>query len=149
MWIQGNDYETMYSRFCGANGIVFYGDVIQILMNRRKDITYEKFHTLIDYAFRVPFRENYDEFVNCVRHIRGESGYWRSIPNLKVPYSFDIKHVRDELGLSSPKSLSELTAFLWVHPNYPFQSDVIPKRLHHYVFGEGTLKDGRTIIYDF
>ena len=149
MWIRGNDYATMYSQFCSTNSFIFYGDVIQVLMKRRTELTYKQFHNLIDYAFRVPFRENYGEFVNCVKHIRGETFFSMSPPKLRTPYIFDITHVRSDLGLLPPKPLNELTTALWEHPNYPCQSDVVPKLLQHYVFGKGDLKRGRVMFYDF
>jgi len=149
MWIRGRDYATMHSRFSVSNGIVFYGDVIQDLMKRRNEITYNQFHNLIDYAFRISFRENYGEFVNCIKYIRGETYFGVSPPKLDIPYSFDIAHVRSTIGLQQPKPLRELTSALWVHPNYPYQSDVVPNLLQHYVFGKGELNRGRRIVYDF
>ena len=149
MWIRGNDYASMYSRYCGVNGFLFYGDVIQLLMKRRRELTYEQFHSLIDYAFRVPFRDDYGEFVNCIKHIRGETLFRLSPPKLHTPYVFDITHIRSELGLLPPKPLGELTSAIWAHPNYPFQSDVVPKLLQHYVFGKGSLERGRHVFYDF
>lgn len=149
MWIRGNDYATMHSRFSGVNGYIFYDDVVHLLMKRRSELTYIQFHNLIDYAFRVPFRENYGEFVNCIKYIRGETFFNLPPPKLDIPYSFDIGHVRSVLGLLPPKSLNELTTALWEHPNYPFQSDVVPKLLQHYVFGKGDIKRGRKAFYEF
>ena len=149
MWIQGYDYADMHRRFTSTNGYVFYCDVVNTLMKRRRELTYKQFHSLIDYAFRVPFRDNYGEFVNCIKHIRGETLFGLPPPNLKTEYTFNIPEIRAAMGLTPPNPLRNLTSVLWVHQDYPFQSDVVPKLLYHYVFGKGDLKRGRLVFYEF
>ena len=149
MWIQGNDYAEMYRRFTNANGYVFYCDVVQTLMKCRREITYEQFHNLIDYAFRVPFKDDYGEFIHCIKYICGKTVYSIPSPQLRTPYIFDLPKIRTSLGLDPPRPIRDLTSALWIHPNYPSQSDMVPKLLQHYVFGKGDLKRGRSMFYDF
>ena len=104
--------NELYAKYQKDQTIVFYIDAIEELMRRKKDMTYDRFCSFINYLFRTPALTNITQFTNCINIIM-DNTWFKVIPNITTPYTFSKEDVRKSLGLYALPPLDILTQKLW------------------------------------